>query len=172
MCGDPNHTPQFRPVSDVLRDIARYYVIWACRSGSKTFLFGGLNSWVKSCSKARYETRILGGSKDQSLLSYEAMKVFRDESDPTNSRLVRDIMQSKAEFVNKSKVSILTASITSVRGPHPQALLLDEVDEIDEVVYNAALSQPTSKFGHKSALGMFSTNHNIMGKMDKALVNA
>ena len=131
LCGNPDHTPQFRAVSDVLRDIARYYVIWACRSGSKTFLFGGLNSWVKSCSKARYETRILGGSKDQSLLSYEAMKVFRDETDPLNSRLVRDIMQSRAEFTNKSKVSILTASVTSVRGPHPQALLLDEVDEIE-----------------------------------------
>jgi len=156
----------------VLRDIARYYVIWACRSGSKTFLYGGLNTWVKSCSKARYETRILGGSKDQSLLSYEAMKTFRDETDPLNSRLIRDIMQTKAEFLNKSKVSILTASITAVRGPHPQALLLDEVDEIDEEVYQAALSQPTSKYGHKAALGMFSTNHNVMGQMDRALANA
>ena len=172
LCGNPDHTPQFRAVSDVLRDVARYYVIWACRSGSKTFLYGGLNTWVKSCSKARYETRILGGSKDQSLLSYEAMKLFRDETDPDNSRLVRDIMQTKAEFTNKARVSILTASITAVRGPHPQALLLDEVDEIDEEVYQAALSQPTSKYGHKAVLGMFSTNHNIMGQMDRALANA
>ena len=172
LCGNPDHVPQFRPVSDVLRDIVRYYVIWACRSGSKTFLYGGLDSWVKSCSKARYETRLLGGSKDQSLLSYEAMKIFRDETDPLNSRLVRDIMQTKAEFINKSKVSILTASMTAVRGPHPQALKLDEVDEIDAEVYEAALSQPTSKYGHKAVLGMFSTNHNIMGQMDKALANA
>jgi len=172
LCGNPDHCSQFRVVADVLRDIVWYYVIWACRSGSKTFLFGGLNTWVKSCSKARYETRILGGSKDQSLLSYEAMKLFRDETDPLNSRLVRDIMQSKAEFVNKSKVSILTASITSVRGPHPQALLLDEVDEIDNAVYEAALSQPTSKHGHQAVLGMFSTNHNLMGQMDKAIANA
>ena len=172
ICGNPEHQAQFRPVSDVLRDIARYYVIWSCRSGSKTFLYGGLDSWVKSCSKDWYDTRLLGGSKDQSLLSYEAMKEFRDETDPLNSRLIRDIMQTKAEFKNKSRVSILTASMTAVRGPHPQSLKLDEVDEIDEEVYQAALSQPTSKHGHKSVLGMFSTNHNILGQMDRALANA
>jgi len=172
LCGNKDHCSQFRAVADVLTDRALYYVIWACRSGSKTFLFGGLNAWVKSCSKSRYETKILGGSKDQSLLSYAAMKLFRDETDPLNSRLVRDIMQSRAEFTNNSQVSILTASRTSVRGPHPQALLLDEVDEIDEQIYQDALSQPTSKFGHKAVLGMFSTNHNINGQMDRALANA
>ena len=171
-CNNPDHCAQFRAVSDVLRDVVQYYVIWACRSGSKTFLYGGLNTWVKSCSLARYETRILGGSKDQSLLSYKAMQLFRDETDPKNTRLVRDIMQTRAEFLNKSEVSILTASITAVRGPHPQALLLDEVDEIDDNVYDAALSQPTSKHGHKAVLGMFSTNHNVMGQMDKAIANA
>jgi len=172
ICNNPDHVPQFRPVADVLRDVARYYVIWACRGGSKTFLYGGLDTWVKSCSKARYETRLLGGSKDQSLLSYEAMKAFRDETDPLNTRLIRDIMQTKAEFVNKSKASILPASMTAVRGPHPQALKLDEVDEISEDVYQAALSQPMEKFGHKDVLGMFSTNHNVLGQMDRALANA
>ena len=172
LCGNPEHTPQFRAVSDVLREAVTYYVIWACRSGSKTFLYGGLDSWVKSCSRSHYETRLLGGSKDQSALSYEAMKRFRDETDPLNSRLVRDIMKTRAEFLNKSQVSILTASMTAVRGPHPQSLKLDEVDGMDEEVYQAALSQPMENFGYKDSLGMFSTNHNIMGQMDKALANA
>ena len=172
LCGNPDHVPQFRPLSDILRDLVYYWLVWACRSGSKTYLYGGLDTWVKSCSKDRLETRILGGSKDQSFLSYEAMKVFRDETDPLNTRLKRDIMQTKAEFLNKSKVSILSASMTNVRGPHPQTLKLDEVDEITEEVYQAALSQPMENFGHKDTLGMFSTNHNIMGQMDKALANA
>jgi len=172
VCGNPDHVPQFRPVADVLTDKALYYVIWACRTGSKTFLFGGLNAWVKSCSKARYETKILGGSKDQSLLSYQAMKLFRDETDPANARLVRDIMMTRAEFTNQSMVSISTASMTAVRGPHPQALLLDEVDEITPEIYEAALSQPLSKYGHQAVLGMFSTNHNVQGQMDRALANA
>ena len=172
LCGNPDHVSQFRVVSDVFREIVRYYILWACRSGSKTFLLGGLNSWIKSCSKAHYETKLLGGSKDQSLLSYSAMKRFRDETDPLNARIDGDILRSRATFLNKSEVSISTASMTSVRGPHPQALLLDEVDEIDEDVYDAALSQPMENFGHKDVLGMFSTNHNVMGQMDRALVNA
>ena len=172
LCGNAEHVPQFKPVADVLTEAVTYYLIWGCRSGSKTFLFGGLNSWVKSCSKPNYETKLLGGSKDQSLLSYKAMKRFRDETDSDNSRLDGDILQSRVTFLNKSEVSILTASMTSVRGPHPQALLLDEVDEIDGDVYDAALSQPMENFGHKDVLGMFSTNHNVMGQMDKALANA
>ena len=172
LCKNPEHVPQFRAVSDVLREAVRYYVIWACRSGSKTFLYGGLDSWVKSCSRSYYETRLLGGSKDQSLLSYKAMKRFRDMTDPRNTRIDGDILQSRATFKNKSEVAILTASMTAVRGPHPQCLKLDEVDEIDEEVYQAALSQPMEDHGYKDSLGMFSTNHNIMGQMDKALENA
>jgi hypothetical protein len=49
---------------------------------------------------------------------------------------------------------------------------LDEVDEIDPNVYEAALSQPTSKHGHRAVLGMFSTNHNVQGQMDLAIANA
>ncbi|MCW4050805.1 MAG: hypothetical protein NWE89_13825 [Candidatus Bathyarchaeota archaeon] len=172
LCGNPEHVPQFRPVSDVLREAVTYYVIWACRSGSKTFLYGGLDSWVKSCSRAHYETKLLGGSKDQSLLSYRAMRRFRDETDPDDSRLDGDLLQSRATFLNGSEVSILAASMAMVRGPHPQSLKLDEVDEIDEEVYEAALSQPMENFGYRDSLGMFSTNHNVMGQMDKALANA
>lgn len=172
ICNQDNHCSQFRAVADIITDRVQDYLVWACRSGSKTFLFGGLDSWVKSCSKERYEIKLLGGSADQSLLSYEAMKLFRDETDPHNARLERDIMLSKAEFRNRSRVSILKASKTSVRGPHPQCLKLDEVDEIDNEIYESALSQPMSKFGHPSSLGMFSTNHNVRGQMDLALRNA
>ncbi len=172
ICNNPDHDSQFRPVADVLTNRVLYYVLWAGRSGSKTFLFGGLDSWTKSCSLANYETKILGGSKDQSLLSYRAMTRFRDETDPDNARLVRDIMQTRAEFTNGSEVSILTASRTSVRGPHPQCLKLDEVDEIEDQIYQDALSQPQSNYGHPASLAMFSTNHHVAGQMDVALANA
>lgn len=172
LCHQCDHVPQFRPVSDVLRDIVYYWLVWASRGGSKTFLFGGLDSWVKSCHKPRLETNLLGGSKEQSLLSYKAMELFREVTDPQETRLNGHMLQSKATFKNKSEVSISTASMTAVRGPHPQILKLDEIDEIDNEIYEAALSQPTEKFGHKDSLGMFSTNHNVMGQMDLALANA
>lgn len=172
ICTQEDHCSQFTALADVITGRVSDALIWACRTGSKTFLFGGLDSWVKSCSRDRYETKLLGGSADQSLLSYEAMTLFRDETDPLNTRLERDILISRCDFKNKSKVSILKASKTSVRGPHPQCLKLDEVDEIDSEIYESALSQPLSKFGHPSSLIMFSTNHNVNGQMDIALRNA
>ena len=36
----------------------------------------------------------------------------------------------------------LTASQKSVRGPHPPSLLLDEIDEMDLEIFDAALGQP------------------------------
>ncbi len=171
MCGNHLHTSPFRALSDVLRDISLYYVIWGSRSGSKTYLFGGLDTWYKSATRGRLETKILGGSEGQSLLSYEALKRFKEICDE-DGVIAPKLLTTKAVFSNGSTVSILTASTKSVRGPHPQILKLDEVDEIDSKVYDDALSQPQSKYGHPASLGMFSTNHNVAGQMDLAINNA
>jgi len=157
---------------EVLLEHVFYYIVWAGRSGSKTFLYGGLDTWYKSCSKPRYETKILGGSEGQSQLSHDALKVFWSISGLEDEFLTKPILATRGEWKNGSTVSILTASTKSVRGPHPQCLKLDEVDEIELQVYEAALSQPQAKFGHKSSLGMFSTNHNYNGMMDAALKQA
>jgi len=159
-------------LSDVLLDRVLYYIIWACRAGSKTFLYGGLDTWYKSCVNPRLETKILGGSEGQSLLSYEAINTFWKLTELEKEFLVRPMLKQSGEWKNGSKISILAASSKSVRGPHPQVLKLDEVDEIDEQVYNDALSQPQGKYGYPSSLGQFSTNHNIDGQMDRAIEKA
>ena len=171
ICNNPEHVAPFKILSDILLDAVQYYVIWGSRSGSKTYLFGGLCTWYKSVAKKQYETKILGGSEGQSLLSYRALQDFSKVGDPDNV-LVKRLLTSKGEFKDGSSVSILKASSKSVRGPHPQNLLLDEVDEIDPQVYEDALSQPQSKYGHPASLGMFSTNHNVNGQMDAALARA
>lgn len=171
ICGNPEHCSPFEALFDIISGRVRYFVLWASRSGSKTYLFGGLVTWIKSCQLKKYHTKILGGSKEQSQKSYDAMTEFRDLTDPYSEYCHR-LMKTRAEFTNGSAVSILSASIKSVRGAHQQCLYLDEVDEIGEDVYEAALSQPQSLYGHPASLGMFSTNHNIMGQMDKALARA
>lgn len=172
-CGDPSHTSPFRVTADIITLRALYYVVWANRSGSKTFSVGGFPTWYKSIVYDHYQTRILGGSEGQSKLSYDAMSYFFEITDTEKSHLIPPgLMRQSAKFKNKSQVEILTASMKSVRGPHPQNLLLDEVDEMDEKIYESALSQPQSKHGHPASLGMFSTNHNISGLMDQAIMNA
>jgi len=178
-CAQQDHCAQFDVVADMLTGRVESGVVWTNRAGSKTYLFGGLDTWYKACYNKKYETRLLGGSENQSMLSYKAMDDFWRISGLEEELLGRESrggrlrkMLSKTEWQNGSEVSILTASQKSVRGPHPQCLKLDEVDEIDDDVYQAALSQPVSKYGHNSSLWLFSTNRNIGWTMDRALAKS
>ncbi len=169
ICDNKDHQPVFRVFSDVIRGLVLDYLLWANRAGSKTYLFGGLITWYKSCHLPLYETRILGGAEGQSKLAYKAMNDFWRISGLKSEYLKHRSLISRSEWKNGSEVEILAASQTAVRGPHPQSLLLDEVDEIDWEIYQAALSQPLSKHGHPASLGIFSTNHNLDGTMGKVL---
>jgi len=171
ICDQPDHVAPFDVLFAVVSELVQYYIVWAGRSGSKTYLYGGLDTWLKSCQKPKYGTKILGGSKEQSILSYKAMAEFKELTDPDGD-FCNTLLKTRAEFKNGSEVSISSASITAVRGAHQQCLKLDEVDEIDEEVYEAALSQPQALYGHASSLGMFSTNHNVAGQMDRAIAKA
>ncbi len=172
-CEQKDHVSPFRVVADIITMRVLYYIAWANRSGSKTFSLGGLPTWYKSIRYPRLETKILGGSKDQSKLSYDAMSYFFDITQTADEFLkYPGLTKQHATLKNNSEVSILTASTKSVRGPHPQILLLDEVDEMDNNVFQSALSQPQEKFGIPASLGMYSTNHVVNGLMDKALKNA
>lgn len=170
-CGNPDHVSPFRVLSDLLCERILDYLVWGPRAGSKTYLFGGLDTYYKCVTKKKYEVKILGGSEGQAQYSYDAIKDFSDICDP-DSVFIKDLRAKKGTFADGSSASILTASSKSVRGPHPQCLKLDEVDEIDPQVYEDALSQPQEKHGHPAVLGMFSTNHNINGQMDAALKTA
>jgi len=166
-CGK-NHTSQFRFLSSVLLGKVEDFIVWANRSGSKSYL-AGLIAWVESGMFSRCETNILGGSLEQSEKSYKAMNDFWELTGLREELLEVEPLISETRWRNKSRVHILTASQKSVRGGHPQRLILDEVDEMDEDIFEAALSQPQSKYGIKSRIGIFSTNHRAEGTMEKAL---
>ena len=112
---------------------------------------------------------ILGGSGEQSEKSFKAMNEFFDYSGIGEELLAKPPLLSETEWKNKSLVNILTASQRSVRGGHPVILLLDEIDEMDFDIYEAALQMPQSKYNLPSMTGMYSTNHRRGGTMDAAL---
>jgi hypothetical protein len=170
-CGNPNHRAPLDFVTDILLGRVHDYVVWANRSGGKSYL-AALVTWVKSGFLPDYDTTILGGSFEQSEKVYKAMGDFWDSTGLRDDWLTGEPMRRLTEWKNKSRVSVLTASTRSARGPHPVQLIMDEVDEMPEDVYIAALSQPQSKHGHISSLGRLSTNHRVGGAMDLALANA
>jgi len=170
-CKNDTHTSPFAFIADVLLGKVDDYIVWANRAGSKSY-FAALITWVKSSFIPRLETTILGGSLEQSEKSYKAMNDFWLSTRLHDQYLKSDPMMRKTEWKWGSLVSVLAAGPKSVRGPHPNRLVMDEIDEMDEEIYNAALSQPQSKYGIKASIGRLSTNHKLGGVMDTAIQKA
>jgi len=167
-CKHDDHVAPVKFLSDVLLGRVHKFILWANRSGSKSF-FAGLITWIRSSFISRLETTILGGSFEQSEKSYKAMQDFWNVTNFKKEYLLTDPMKARTSWKNGSLVEVLAASTKSARGPHPHTLLMDEIDEMDLEVYESALSQPQSKHGIKASLGRLSTNHRLGGIMDQAV---
>lgn len=90
--------------------------------------------WGSDCN-------ILGGSMSQSENVLQSM--LRNWDSP-NAPSYMMVTPNRTEHLlsNKARIRPLTASQKTVRGPHPARLLLDEIDEMDEMIFQAALGQP------------------------------
>lgn len=139
---------------------------WACRTGGKSFLTG-LDCWLKARFQAGWSANILGGSLDQSKKAYKATQYFWGKTADIGGYnvLVKEPLISETTFKNGSSYGISTASTRSAHGPHQNELCLDEVDEMDIDVLNAALEQPQSLNGHPASWHYTSTLHRVGGLM-------
>ena len=75
------------------------------------------------------------------------------------------IQKRKLALTNLGGIRVLAASQKSVRGPHPVRLRLDEVDEMDIEIFDAALGQPMPARGLQDQTVASSTHHNSAGTM-------
>lgn len=122
--------------------------------GGKSYLLS-----VLVASEAAFmgaECSLLGGSGAQSL----NVQAHTDElwAAPMAPRALI-MAQNKHSFqlTNDGYAKSLMASQTSVRGPHPQRLRLDEIDEMDLDILQAAQGQPMRKRGIETQTVMSST---------------
>lgn len=88
-----------------------------------------------------YDLTVLGGSLAQSVNVHEYCRMAMGHKN-LSLDLVVDETTNKIKLGNRGRVQPLTASQKTVRGPHPSGLLMDEVDEMDLAIYDAALGQP------------------------------
>lgn len=87
------------------------------------------------------EVNLLGGSGAQALNIHDAMKDGWDH--PLAPRhMVTSETNIMTRLNNRAWVKALMASQRSVRGPHPQRLRLDEIDEMDIEILDSAMGQP------------------------------
>ena len=133
------------------------------RGGGKSYL----RALATHCDSLQYddhETKILGGSEAQSkqifnaIKSISAVKVDREDAVP-------DVTATKATYSTGSTVEFIPASPKSVRGPHVPSLCLDEVDEIDPEIREAAVGMSMDLHGARGSITMTSTWHRVAGPM-------
>lgn len=165
----PEHTPPAEYLAAAYFEQIQDCVCWANRSGGKT-LNGALVTWLDAVFKKGCETKILGGSGEQSLRMYEHIKGFI--TPPFQHLIKGEALRTRTRLVNGSNIQILTASTKSVRGPHPQKLKLDEVDEFEERIYEAALLIPKSARGIRASVQIYSTMHKAYGLMNQVITEA
>lgn len=88
---------------------------------------------------------ILGGSGAQSQRVHETMTEAWHFSGSPSYLLLKDPTKFDTFLTNGGKARTLMASTKSVRGPHPQRMRLDEIDEMELNVLESAQGQPMRK---------------------------
>jgi len=90
------------------------------------------------------DVNLLGGSMAQSLNLHKHMQNAWD-SPHAPRYMIEHLGATEVKLSNKAKITPLTASQRTVRGPHPAQLCLDEIDEMDPEIYESALGQPMNQ---------------------------
>lgn len=115
---------------------------WGSRGfAGKSFLLAALA--IALAVGLGIDVSILGGSYQQSLHVRKYIGRFIRRPDICDR--VQSSSQSEVIFIGGATITALAASQTAVRGPHPVRLLLDECDEMEWEILQAALGQPMAK---------------------------
>ena len=147
--GCPNHSTPFRAFADAY--FARFPVtVWKASRGlgGKSYLLALLGHCEADTLRA--EVTILGGSGEQALRVLEYLQKFSGDEENTKRR---------TDYSGGGKVTALMASSKSARGPHPQRMRLDEVDEMELKILDAAMGQPMGTATIAKQTVMSSTHH-------------
>ena len=106
---------------------------------------------------------ILGGSGEQSRRVHETMTEAWHYRGAPKHLLSRDPTKNDTFLTNGGKARTLMASSRSVRGPHPQRLRMDEIDEMELGILTAAQGQPMRKKNSRGEMletnTVFSSTH-------------
>lgn len=136
----------------------------------KTFMLGLLGQ-VEALT-LRCDVNILGGSGEQSKRVLEHISSFWESPNAPRWALPGEPGASVQKLTWGNRIKALMASQASVRGPHPQRLRMDEIDEMKVTILKSALGQPQSRGLVLSQVVMASTHQYADGTMTWALKEA
>lgn len=140
VCVDKGHVAPFTAFADAY--FARHSMsIWKGSRGlaGKTLMLG-LLGWMETVFLGA-NGAILGGSGEQSKRVHSYQQLFWEHRNAPRTLLKTDPTATKTFLKNGGTIVCLTASQKSARGEHPQRLRLDEVDEMELAILDAAQGQ-------------------------------
>ena len=120
----------------------------------------------------RADVVILGGSLKQSMNVHKYMRDGWHSPYAPRYLLKSDPSTTRTMLSTGNEIEAITASQTSVRGPHPQKLLLDEIDEMKLELFDAAMGQTLEKNGVPASTVASSTHQHPTGTMTEVLKRA
>ena len=140
-CGNPDHTAPFQAFADAYFARNGTIALWHGSRGlsGKSFMLSILGLTMSFLLGS--DVNLLGGSLSQSTNIHEHMRMAMDSVNSPRY-MIKTESQTLIKLTNRARIRPLTASQRTVRGPHPPRLLLDEIDEMDLDILNAALGQP------------------------------
>jgi len=166
-----NHTTPWRAFADAY--FARDSVaVWKASRGfgGKSYLLALLGLTEAVTLKAN--VNILGGSGEQSENVHKYTQDFWNYEQAPKSLLVSDPSKRETKLVWGNYIKALQASQRSVRGPHPQRLRLDEIDEMALDIFDAAMGQTMATDDIAAQTVASSTHQNANGTMTEVLQRA
>jgi hypothetical protein len=164
------HEAPFKVLLELWRN-ERDSVVWANRKGGKSTI-AALILLLKTRFYKSTDALVLSGSFTQSQHTFEAYKNFLsliEEEYSSSVAMVRYIFKNLVLLSNSSRVVVPTVSEKTTRGPHPNLLILDEVEEMEPHTFYAALGQPIDKGELKGHILAFATRHKRGGNFDYLL---
>ena len=178
----PDHQSPWEIFETIHLDRPSVALILGSRGSGKSFL-SALDTHLTSRWDPNHGTRILGGSKQQSAQIYEALRAIATDHAGelgSDAAAIIRLHKDRALYANGSKVEILAASPTSVRGPHVPSLKLDEVDEMDTDIREAAMGMCMGRLKRRgeerdamtASVIMTSTCHRVNGPMARLIERA
>lgn len=137
----PHHNAPFEIIADLFFNRVDAAILVAGRGGGKT-MSAALWQFLNMKFIPEVECASVGAVDIQAKRAYQHFKTFQRKA---AQELVVTSLLSETIWNQEQKYEVLTGSINSVNGPHPQKVHRDEVDLMDKKVFQESLQMEKSK---------------------------
>jgi hypothetical protein len=141
----PGHNAPFDLVADLFFNRVESAILMASRGAGKTMTAALLN-FLNCYFEEEIECASVGAVEIQAKRAYQHLKTFNRIAQKKlgDNRVVHEKV-SDTVYTTGAKYEILTGSVSSVNGPHPQFVHRDEIELMDGKVFNESLQMERGK---------------------------